>query len=97
MPAYFIAEIEVTAEDTARGTWAMFDFVDRIWKADDRRDAFVGYGHYLEEYRKVNGEWRISQMELTRLRVDWPSPETLPPFPHRGAPPVDSHRPSPAD
>jgi hypothetical protein len=89
-------EIRLTAQDAARGTWSMFDFVDRIWKDDHHRDAFVGYGHYHERYRKVDGEWRISQMELTRLRVDWPSPETLPPFPHRGAAPVDVHRPSAA-
>ena len=29
-----------------------------------------GYGHYHEDYRKVDGEWRISRSKLTRLRMD---------------------------
>ena len=29
-----------------------------------------GYGHYHETYEKVDGEWRIKTIALTRLRVD---------------------------
>jgi hypothetical protein len=87
-------EIELIDGSRARGVWAMFDFVDRIWKLDGRRDAFQGYGHYLEEYRKDDGVWRIAQMELTRIRVDWLRPEHFHDFPRRGAPPVDAQQPS---
>ena len=87
-------EIEIIDETHARGIWSMTDFLDRIWRHDGSRDAFVGYGHYLEEYRKDDGAWRISQMELTRIRVDWLRPEHLFDYPHRGAPPVDAQQPS---
>lgn len=87
-------EIELVDETRATGVWAMYDFVDRIWRHDGRRDAFVGYGHYLEEYRKVDGAWKIAAMELTRIRVDWLRPDEHHDFPHRGAPPVDAQQPS---
>lgn len=29
-----------------------------------------GYGHYLETYRREPEGWRISSLQLTRLRVD---------------------------
>jgi SnoaL-like domain len=63
-------EIEVTGSDTARGTWAMFDFVE--WPAPDGGDrvGLQGYGHYLEEYAREEGTWRISRSRLERLRVD---------------------------
>jgi len=32
-----------------------------------------GYGHYHDEYRKVDGAWRIASSKLIRLRVDTPT------------------------
>ena len=29
-----------------------------------------GYGHYREEYKREDGEWRIARTRLERLRVD---------------------------
>ena len=29
-----------------------------------------GYGHYHETYEKLDGQWRIKTIRLTRLRVD---------------------------
>ncbi|PYM19022.1 MAG: hypothetical protein DMD81_04615 [Candidatus Rokuibacteriota bacterium] len=42
----------------------------------DAPDApgFHGYGFYEEEYRRVQDEWKLSFMRLTRLRVDPPKP-----------------------
>jgi hypothetical protein len=62
-------EIEITGDGTARGVWAMFDYVE--WRQDDGTSVGLkGYGHYLEEYAREDGEWRISRIRLERLRVD---------------------------
>jgi SnoaL-like protein len=63
-------EIEVTGDDTARGTWAMFDYVEWAPNADGQRVGLQGFGHYVEEYVREDGEWRISRSRLVRLRVD---------------------------
>ena len=63
-------EIEITGDGTARGIWAMFDYVE--WPENDGvRNGLQGYGHYREEYVREDGEWRISRIRLERLRVDW--------------------------
>lgn len=60
-------EIEFTGPSTARGIWAMYDWVD----SGPERGAIVGYGHYHEEYAKgSDGAWRIKVLRLTRIRVD---------------------------
>jgi hypothetical protein len=61
-------EIELTGLDSANGIWSMSDIVE--WPAQEGRAGIVGYGHYIETYRKLDGEWRISSMKLARLRVD---------------------------
>ena len=62
-------EIELTGEGTARGVWAMFDYVE--WdERDGTRIGLQGYGHYLEEYKREDGEWRIARIRLERLRID---------------------------
>jgi hypothetical protein len=62
-------EIEITGRDTARGVWAMSDYVE--WPADDgTRVGLRGYGHYLEEYVREDGRWCIARSRLVRLRVD---------------------------
>jgi hypothetical protein len=63
-------EIDLTGPDSARGTWAMFDFVE--WPAPDGGDrvGIQGYGHYIEQYVREDGQWRISRSRLARLRVD---------------------------
>ena len=59
-------EIEITGPTTARGIWAMFDFVS--WGPERE---LKGYGHYHETYRKnPSGRWQIATLLLTRLRVD---------------------------
>jgi hypothetical protein len=63
-------EIEITGPETARGIWAMFDYVE--WPAPESGDrvGLMGFGHYIEEYTKADGQWRISRTRLERLRVD---------------------------
>lgn len=57
-------EIEILSDREARGTWAMYDWVDAP------TFELHGFGHYHEQYRFEKGVWRIHQLELTRLRVD---------------------------
>jgi hypothetical protein len=63
-------EIEVTGTDTAQGRWAMFDYVEWPTGADGTRVGLTGYGHYLEDYVRQDGGWRIARTRLERLRVD---------------------------
>jgi hypothetical protein len=55
-------EIELTGADSARGVWAMMDIVKL-------GAGFTGYGHYHEEYRRIDGEWRITSLRLTRTHI----------------------------
>jgi hypothetical protein len=56
-------EIDIVSDDEARGIWAMEDIVQFT-------DALMhGYGHYHETYRKVNGQWLIAKLHLTRVRI----------------------------
>lgn len=56
-------EIELIDELNALGTWAMEDFVELPGL------LLQGWGHYHERYRKERGEWKISRIRLTRLRL----------------------------
>lgn len=65
-----MAEIEILAPDSATGIWAM---EDKLWPQAGSQLPFRmlhGYGHYHERYVRLDGEWRISEIKLTRLRVD---------------------------
>ena len=74
-------ELELLSGTTACGIWAMFDYIDRASR-DGTRETFQGYGHYFESYRVERGEWRISSLRLTRIRMDFVG-EERPPFPDR--------------
>ena len=63
-------EIELTGPDTATGTWAMADYVEWPQAEGEARVGLQGYGHYIEEYVRADGEWRIARSRLERLRVD---------------------------
>ena len=58
-------EISFTSDSTAKGIWAMEDIVESPdgW-------ALHGAGHYHETYAKVNGQWRIKSVHLTRTRLE---------------------------
>lgn len=59
-------EITLTSDTTATGIWAMED--ELWWTNGDVEEHLHGYGHYHEEYRRVDGRWLISYRTLTRLR-----------------------------
>ncbi|MGE0879914.1 MAG: nuclear transport factor 2 family protein [Acidimicrobiia bacterium] len=57
--------ITFSGDNTANGIWAMFDWVD------GPNMNMQGFGHYYEQYaRGVDGQWRIRELRLTRIRVD---------------------------
>jgi hypothetical protein len=58
-------QISLTGPDTATGKWSMYD------RLQAPEEVFHGYGYYLEEYRRVDGEWLISRLVLTRRLGIW--------------------------
>lgn len=60
--------IEILSPDSARGVWSMEDVL-RFAKAG-KLTGMVGYGHYTETYRRIDGAWHIQSLRLTRLRID---------------------------
>jgi len=56
-------EIELVSSTEATGIWAMEDIVE----LPDM--SLQGWGHYHERYCKENGQWRISHVKLTRLKL----------------------------
>ena len=63
-------EIEITSPTTARGVWAMQDFLKMPEGSPLGFKSLVGWGHYTETYELLDGEWRITTLVLTRLRRD---------------------------
>lgn len=63
-------EIDVIDQDTASAKWAMTDYV--IPAASSGRPSFYGHGHYTEQYRRVEGSWRIVDLALSRLMLNSP-------------------------
>jgi hypothetical protein len=58
-------EIELTSPTTAKGVWSM---EDKLWWPEGGPMTHLhGYGHYHETYVKVDGQWRIKTLKLTRL------------------------------
>ena len=63
-------EIEITGDDTATGIWAMFDYVEFPATESGERFGLKGYGHYIEEYVREDGAWRIKRLSCRAVRVD---------------------------
>ena len=77
-------DLELLDGRTARGIWAMYDWVDDL----EGNRAIQGWGHYHERYEKgADGAWRIAELRLTRLRVDAVQPTP---------PPADRRFPAPS-
>lgn len=64
----FMPEITITGQDEATGIWAMRDYL--LYPGDGPPVGFVGYGHYHENYARLDGRWRIRRLVLTRLGID---------------------------
>ncbi len=57
-------------EDGANVIWPLQDRL--IWNPPKNGLAsLTGYGQYHERYKKVNGEWKIARLKLTRFHMDF--------------------------
>ena len=63
-----LPEIDVLDDDHATAIWPMFDLVETA--PDSGYESHTGYGHYTEEYRRVDGRWLISKTRLSRVKRD---------------------------
>ena len=61
-----VPEIELVDARHARGIWPMFDLVET--PPESPYESHTGWGHYTEEYRKVDGRWLISRTRLSRVK-----------------------------
>ena len=61
-------EIEITGATTAKGIWSMEDVLK--WPAGSPIESMHGFGHYDETYEKIDGEWKIKTLKITRLMLD---------------------------
>lgn len=65
-------EMSFAGPDTAHVIWAMQDRV--VWQAGksplEGVASLTGYGQYHEEYRCVDGAWKIASLRLSRFHVD---------------------------
>jgi hypothetical protein len=63
--AGYSAEIEIISDTTAKGVWALSDYV--ITEPDSK---MRGWAHYSDEYIKENGKWKIKSAKITRIRQE---------------------------
>ena len=63
-------EITIETPESASGIWAM---EDKLWVHEGSPLPFSvlhGFGHYHERYRCVRGDWKISEIRLSRLHLE---------------------------
>jgi hypothetical protein len=66
-------EITIESETEATGIWAMEDVLE--WPPGSPIVSMHGFGHYHERYVRLDGEWKIAHLRLSRLRRDFVLPE----------------------
>ena len=62
-------EITITSDTSATGLWPMEDML-RWPDGTFQLKTLHGYGHHHETYERIDGQWLIKSLRLTRLRVD---------------------------
>ena len=73
-----MSRIEITGPDTATGVWSMEDML--WWPPEEGGRHLWGMGWYFEKYRRdPDGEWRILELKLRRIRVEVDGQQVFPP------------------
>lgn len=75
----FSYEVEIDSPKSAKGIFAMEDFVIREDNADAAESGDVvaafktlkGYGHYHADFINEDGKWLIQKLVQTRLKLDF--------------------------
>ena len=57
-------EIKLTSATTATGVWAQFDHVQFS------TCNFKGWGHYHDDYVKIDGQWKLKKTRVTRVLTE---------------------------
>jgi hypothetical protein len=75
------SEIHITGADLAEATWSM---EDHLWWPPDENGGkgrhLWGTGFYFEKYRRdPDGQWRILELKLRRIRTEVDGVQTFPP------------------
>lgn len=61
------AEITILPDGTAKGVWAMQDW---LWFEDTSpKTRLRGHGHYHNTFVKESGRWKIKSLRLSRVNV----------------------------
>jgi hypothetical protein len=63
------SEIEVVSDSEVRAIWSMEDNLI-LAEGGDRPASQHGYGHYHETWRFVDGDWRITEIDLYRTILE---------------------------
>ncbi len=72
----FSSEIDIDTENSASGVWAMEDLISippggEGDEKSSRPTGMHGYGHYRVRFTRTNERWLITELRITRLRLDW--------------------------
>ena len=66
-------EIEITGENTARGTWGLYNYL--VDRTNNRGQRIAGM--YQDEYVKVGGQWKIKSIACNQIfQENWDRNET---------------------
>ncbi len=60
------AEIEITGDNTARGTWVLNDYI--VIQSNTKRK---GWGFYDDEYVRENDQWKKKATKMTVVFEEW--------------------------
>jgi hypothetical protein len=84
----FLPQITFDSPTEAHGSWAVNDYIE--WSPDPatgERRGQQGFGYEYEDYRKVDGQWKIAGWRLRYIRMD-PLPRAPLPDSFLGGPEV---------
>jgi hypothetical protein len=73
-----LPELEFHSPTEASGVWALNDYIEWPSDEDGTRRGYMGFGREYDKYRKVDGEWKISEWILKFRRMDPLPREPLP-------------------